>query len=154
MSPATSNNELRRIAILFAGGPAPAANAVISTCAASFLNNDVQVLGIKHGYSSLINYSPDSPLQPGTDYIVVDDKVLKRTRNQRGIIIGTARDNPGKYISHPDHMQDPEKVAPLQRVYEGLCSLEVDALVSIDDQHVFDAGLGGLREALLRLLAE
>ena len=131
MSATDNPAPLRRIAILFAGGPAPAANAVISTCAASFLNHDIQVLGIKHGYSSLIDYSPDNPLQPGNDYIIVDEKVLKRTRNQRGIIIGTARANPGKHVSHPDHMHDEERVAPLKRVYEGLCSLEVDALVSI-----------------------
>ena len=131
MSTNEPQHELRRIAIVFAGGPAPAANAVISTCANSFLNNDIQVLGIKHGYSSLIEFSADEPLQPGKDYIVVDDKVLKRTRNQRGIIIGTARANPGKFVSHPEHMKDEEKVAPLKRVYEGLCSLEVDALVSI-----------------------
>ncbi|HAY78526.1 MAG TPA: 6-phosphofructokinase [Planctomycetaceae bacterium] len=131
MSAETPSHGLRRIAILFAGGPAPAANAVISTCAASFLNHDVEVLGIKHGYSSLIDYTPDNPLESGKDYIIVDDQVLKRTRNQRGIIIGTARANPGKFVSHPDHMEDPEKVAPLKRVYEGLCSLGVDALVSI-----------------------
>ena len=52
-------------AILFAGGPAPAANAVISTAAASFLRNGIQVLGIQRGYSGLIEYTPDAPLEVG-----------------------------------------------------------------------------------------
>ena len=36
-------HNFRRVAILFAGGPAPAANAVISTAAVSFLRNDIEV---------------------------------------------------------------------------------------------------------------
>ena len=46
-------------------------------------------------------------------------------------MIGTARTNPGKHVSAPEHLDDEELVAPLRRVYEGLCSLEVDALISI-----------------------
>ena len=46
-------------------------------------------------------------------------------------MIGTARTNPGKHISNPKHLDDPELSAPLRRVYEGLCSLKIDALISI-----------------------
>jgi ATP-dependent phosphofructokinase / diphosphate-dependent phosphofructokinase len=129
--PAKSASDFKRVAVLFAGGPAPAANAVISTCATSFLRNDIEVLGIKHGYSNLIDYSPGKPLEEGKDYIVLDHPALKRTRNSQGILIGTARANPGKSISHPSHLEDAEKSAPLKRTYEALCSLGVDALISI-----------------------
>ena len=122
---------MRRVAILFAGGPAPAANAVISTAAVSFLRNDIQVLGIKHGYSHLVEFSADNPMQPGRDYLEIDHNILRRTRNSQGIIIGTARTNPGKLVSHLDHLRDPERVAPLKAVYDALCSLDVDAVVSI-----------------------
>jgi 6-phosphofructokinase 1 len=84
-----------------------------------------------HGYSSLEEYTPDRPMQVGRDYIIIDHRVLKRTRNSQGIMIGTARANPGRYVSHPDHLKDEEKSAPLKRVYDALCSLEVDALISI-----------------------
>ena len=130
MSQATESN-IRRAAILFAGGPAPAANSVISTAAASFLRNGIQVLGIQRGYSGLIDYSPEEPLQVGKDYKVIDNHALKRTRNTQGILLGTARTNPGKLVTCRADLEDPEKTAPLRRVYEGLCSLEVDALVSI-----------------------
>ena len=130
-SPPRPDHPFRRVAILFAGGPAPAANAVISTCAVSFLRSGVEVLGIRYGYSSLANFSPDRPLQKGRDYLVFDHAILKRTRNSQGIMIGTSRANPGKNVSHPSHFEDPERTAPLRRVYEALCSLEVDALVSI-----------------------
>ncbi|HEX5176340.1 MAG TPA: hypothetical protein VFV83_04880, partial [Chthoniobacteraceae bacterium] len=71
--------KFRRVALLFAGGPAPAANAVISTCAALFVRNGIGVLGIKYGYSSLAEYSADRPLQAGRDYIEIDNTVLRRT---------------------------------------------------------------------------
>ena len=129
--PPKSATTIRRAAILFAGGPAPAANAVISTCAVSFLRNDIEVIGIKNGYSNLINFSPDKPLSANQDYVVLDHLALKRSRNTQGIIIGTARANPGKSVAHPSHFDDPQRAAPLRRVYDGLCSLGVDALVSI-----------------------
>ncbi len=57
--------------------------------------------------------------------------MLRRTRSKQGILIGTARANPGKMISAPSDLQDPEKSAPMKRVYDGLRSIGVDALVSI-----------------------
>ena len=129
--PPRTEHNFRRAAILFAGGPAPAANAVISAAATSFLRNDIEVVGIKHGYSGLVEFSKDNPLQEGRDYVMVDHKMLGRTRNTSGIMIGTARSNPGKMVSHPSHLQDPEKSAPLKTVYEALRSIGVDLLVSI-----------------------
>lgn len=124
-------HNFRRAAILFAGGPAPAANAVISAAATAFLRNEIEVVGIKHGYSALVNYSPNNPLVEGRDYVMVNHKMLGRTRNSQGIMIGTARTNPGKMVSHPSHLSDPEKSAPLKTTYEALRSIGVDLLVSI-----------------------
>jgi 6-phosphofructokinase 1 len=123
--------DIKRVAILFAGGPAPGANAVISTAAFTFLEEGAQVFGIKHGYSRLADYSAASPMQEGDDYITFTHETLTNARTSRGIMIGTARTNPGKHVSAPEHLDDEELVAPLRRVYEGLCSLEVDALISI-----------------------
>ena len=61
------NPNIKRVAILFAGGPAPAANAVISTAAASFLKVGIEVLGIKHGYSNLADFDESKPLVVGVD---------------------------------------------------------------------------------------
>jgi 6-phosphofructokinase len=122
---------IRRAAILFAGGPAPAANAVISTAAASMLKRQIEVLGLLNGYSNLVRYAPDKPLQPGVHFIALDGQMLRRTRNLQGIIIGTARTNPGEYINSPHDLDEPQNVAPLARVYAALCSLSVDALISI-----------------------
>lgn len=130
-SPTKKKHNFRRAAILFAGGPAPAANAVISAAATSFLRNDIEVVGIKHGYSNLIDFDASKPLVEGEDFVLVDHKMLGRTRNSQGIMIGTARANPGKLISEPDHLVDEERSAPLKRVYEALRSIGVDLLISI-----------------------
>ena len=52
--PELPEHAFRRVAILFSGGPAPGANAVISTAAVSFLRSDIEVLGVLYGYSQLM----------------------------------------------------------------------------------------------------
>ena len=125
----TSN--IHRVAILFAGGPAPAANAVISTAAVSFLRNNIDVYGILHGYSHLMEYRADHPMVEDRDFIRITHRILRRTRNSPGILIGTARANPGKDVSSPAHLKDSARTAPLRTVYDALVSMGVDALVSI-----------------------
>ncbi|MCX7428886.1 MAG: 6-phosphofructokinase [Planctomycetia bacterium] len=129
--PPLTESNIRKVAILFSGGPAPGANAVISTASVSFLRNNMSVIGVLHGYSHLMEYGPDHPLQEGRDYIEITHKHLKRTRNSQGIMIGTARANPGRDVREPAHLRDPERTGPLRTVYEALRSIGVDALISI-----------------------
>lgn len=129
--PPKKNTEFKRVAILFAGGPAPGANAVISTAASSFIRNEVEVLGILYGYSNLMNFTPEQPLEEGKHWVRLQHSLLKRTRSSQGIMIGTARSNPGKEVSHPSHLDDEKASAPLRRTYAALCSIGVDALISI-----------------------
>jgi len=129
--PPQLESNIRRVGILFAGGPAPAANAVISTAAVSFLRNNIDVYGILHGYSHLMDYGPDHPMVQDRDYIRITHNVLRRTRNSPGILIAPARANPGKNVSDPAHLKDPARTAPLKTVYEALVSVGIDALISI-----------------------
>jgi 6-phosphofructokinase 1 len=129
--PPETKSSIRRVAILFAGGPAPAANAVISTAAISFLRNNAEVYGMMNGYSHLMEFGPGHPMEEGRDYIKITHSVLKRTRNSQGIMIGTARANPGKNVSSPAHLKDDGRTAPLKTVYEALVSMGIDALISI-----------------------
>lgn len=124
-------SQIKRVAMLFAGGPAPGANAVISTAAYAFLNAGIEVIGIKHGYSKLIDFDPAKELREGDDYICITLDQLHHARTSQGIMIGTARTNPGKSVSAPEHLKDAERIAPMKRVYAALRSLNVDALISI-----------------------
>jgi 6-phosphofructokinase len=124
-------SDIKKVAMLFAGGPAPGANAVIGTAAAAFLNDDIEVVGIKHGYSHLIDFDGSKPLVEGEAYIRITHQDLSHRRTSQGIMIGTARTNPGKAVSKFEDISDPEKNAPLNRVYNALRSIGVDALISI-----------------------
>jgi 6-phosphofructokinase 1 len=125
-------DHIKRVALVFSGGPAPAANAVISSAAISFLEDDREVIGFFHGYSNLQDYHPVSHrLLPDEHYRIFQLKDLSGLRNTRGIVIGTARANPGKGIDTPADLDDPAKTQRLRNVYNALVDLEIDALISI-----------------------
>lgn len=125
-------SEIARVGIIFSGGPAPAANAVIAAAGTSFLDHDREVVGFFHGYSNLQDYHPVTHrLLPGEHYRVFTNDDLYGIRNSRGILIGTSRANPGKAVRGPADLRDADRVAPLHRVYTALVDLGVDALISI-----------------------
>jgi len=125
-------DHVRRVGIVFSGGPAPAANAVISAAAISFIDDGREVIGFFHGYSNLAEYHPVTHrLLPDEHYRIFRDKDISGLRNTRGIVIGTARSNPGKGIDKPSDLDDPKKTAALRNVYNALVDLEIDALISI-----------------------
>jgi 6-phosphofructokinase len=125
-------DHVRRVAIIFSGGPAPAANAVISSAASAFLEDDRQVVGFFHGYSNLQDYDAVTHrLLPDTHYRAFTERDLRGLRNSRGIIIGTARANPGRGIETEADLDDPQKTVRLRNVYNALVDMEVDALISI-----------------------
>jgi len=125
-------DHIKRVGVVFSGGPAPAANAVISSAAISFLEDDRQCVGFFHGYSNLESYHPVTHrLLPDEHYRIFDLKDLSGMRNTRGIVIGTARSNPGKGIEKHADLDDPAKTARLRNVYNAMVDLEIDALISI-----------------------
>lgn len=125
-------DHIKRVALVFSGGPAPAANAVISSAAISFLEDEREVIGFFHGYSNLQDYHPVTHrLLPDEHYRIFEEKDLSGLRNSRGIVIGTARANPGKGIEKPADLEDPSKTQRLRNVYNALVDLEIDALISI-----------------------
>ncbi len=128
----SENPPIRRVGIVFSGGPAPAANAVISAAAISFVEDAREVVGFFHGYSNLQEYHPVTHrLLPDRHYRIFQAKDLSGLRNSRGIIIGTARANPGGEIRSAEDLEDPVKTAKLRAVYSALVDLEIDALISI-----------------------
>ncbi len=125
-------DSIQRVAIVFSGGPAPAANAVISAAATSFLEDNREVYGFFHGYSNLMHYDRETnPLVPEEAYRVFEERDVRGLRNTRGIIIGTARANPGKGIECEADLENPEKTKRLANVYNALVDTGIDALISI-----------------------
>ncbi len=127
----TAGNGIKRVGLLFSGGPAPAANAVISAAALGFLNAGISVVGFFDGYEDLEQYSPDSPLIEDEHYLCLQQDDVSWIRNRKDIILRTSRANPGKAIGSLDDLADPEKNAKLRRVFDAFEAHEIDALVSI-----------------------
>src|SRR5690349_7870925 len=140
--PPTTETKLKRVGLVFSGGPAPAANAVIAAAASAFRRAGTEVIAILQGYSRLQTYTPDSQLKHGEHYRVIDDRELRGLRNARGVLLGTARANPGSKIKSEAELDDPQLNQGLRAVHGALCALELDGLVSI-------GGDGTLRTANL-----
>ncbi|MBQ2849186.1 MAG: 6-phosphofructokinase [Thermoguttaceae bacterium] len=130
-SPSRPNTDIKRVAILFSGGPAPAANAVIGGAAICFARAGIEVYGMLNGYTHLVDYKEGDVLKEGEAYVRLDKCTAEGLRTRQGICIGTARANPGKHLKTPADLEDVEKLAPMETVYQALCSLGIDALVSI-----------------------
>jgi 6-phosphofructokinase 1 len=126
-----NKTEIRRVGMLFSGGPAPAANAVISAAALSFLNCGIEVIGFYDGYEGLENYSADNPLVEGRNYIRLTRDHVSAIRNRKDIILRTSRANPGKPVGSLDELADERRNAKLRAVYAAFDAYEIDALVSI-----------------------
>src|SRR6185503_6061179 len=107
-------------------------NAVISAAAISFMEDNRKVIGFFHGYSNLQDYHPVTHrLLPDEHYRIFTQRDVNGLRNSRGIVIGTARANPGKGIERPEHLTDPVRTERLRNVYNALVDLDIDALISI-----------------------
>ena len=137
-----SGNKLGRVGMVFSGGPAPGANAVIAAAGSAFRRAGTEVVGILRGYTSLHDRPPDTALRAGEDYRLMQDADLRGMRNQRGVWLGTARVNPGREVNEVIDLDDAVKTAGLARVYRSLLELDLDALISI-------GGDGTLRTANL-----
>src|SRR5262245_1696770 len=124
--------EIERVGLLFSGGPAPGANAVIAAAASAFRRSGCEVIGLLQGYTHLEAFKPQhSALHEGTHYRIISDADLRGLRNARGVFLGTARANPGREVNSPQDLNDPVKSAGLAATCEALRALELDALISI-----------------------
>jgi 6-phosphofructokinase 1 len=122
----------KKVAILFSGGPAPSANAVISSVALNFINARVPIIGFFFGFEFLEDFDRKNrfSLSPHVHYEVLDAGI-SRIRNQRGVFLKTSRANPGRLIQSPADLLDPEKNRRLVHILEALESLDVGCLITI-----------------------
>ncbi len=130
-SPQKQASAIKKVGILFSGGPAPAANAVICSAAQCFKQAGIEVYGFMNGYSRLVDFAQGDQLTEGMDYLRLDKMNLEGRRTEGGIIIGSARANPGKAMGRPEDLADAASTAPMLRVYDAFCSLGLDAVLSI-----------------------
>lgn len=128
---ATGNNGIKHVGIIFSGGPAPGANAVIAAAATAFVRAGVRVTGFYHGYQFLENYGANGPLVEGEHYINLTAKAVSGIRHSQGIILHNSRANPGKPIRSWADLGDPERNGKMLNIFKAFDDLEIDGLISI-----------------------
>jgi len=79
----------KKIGILFSGGPAPSANAVISSVALNFINAKVPIIGFFFGFEFLENFDSKNRycLAPNVHYQFLDSDI-SAIRNRQGKVVG------------------------------------------------------------------
>ena len=75
------NGQIKRIGVLTSGGDAPGMNAAVRAVARTALANGVECIGIRRGYSGLIN----------SDFIRMDSSSVSHIINKGGTMLYTAR---------------------------------------------------------------
>ncbi len=125
-------NGNKNVGIIFSGGPAPSANAVISSAALSFINKNIPIFGFIHGFEFLENYDSKNrfSLIENTHYLLLDHRI-SGIRNRRGVFLKTSRANPGKHIKTKEDLKDPQKNKKLCNILAALDSLDIGFLVTI-----------------------
>ncbi|MBU0766155.1 MAG: 6-phosphofructokinase [Bacteroidetes bacterium] len=127
----TNKSDRKKIGIIFSGGPAPSANTVISACALSFFEHNIQCIGFFKGYEFLECFDKKNPnLFHGIHYIKIDH-TISQIRNRRGIFLRTSRANPGKQVRAMEDFKNPEKIAQLRNIIDALEHLNIGTLISI-----------------------
>jgi ATP-dependent phosphofructokinase / diphosphate-dependent phosphofructokinase len=104
--------DIKRLALVVGGGPAPGINGVISAVTIEAVNNGMEVLGIRDGFKDLVGGKTDRVRR-----LHIDD--VKGLHLRGGSMLGTSRTNPTK------------SPAEMDTVLGTLCGLGVDALVTI-----------------------
>jgi len=124
--------DVKRVGMVFSGGPAPASNAVISSAAISFLDQGIEVYGFLDGFSHLEKFNPETyPLEADKHYHSFKTRDVTGLRRTSGILIRTSRANPGRTIQTIQDLSDEEKSGKLRNIYHALRHLEIDALITI-----------------------
>jgi ATP-dependent phosphofructokinase / diphosphate-dependent phosphofructokinase len=127
MSGIDGKSRIRRIAINTGGGDAPGLNAVIRAATLAGLQKGWEVLGIRRGYTGLLEGEVDG--EPGVFPLTA--QTVRGITHLGGTILGTTtRGNPfGLEVKHPDGtwgVRD-RSTEILERFHE----LEIDALIAI-----------------------
>lgn len=122
----------KKVGIVFSGGPAPSANAVISSVALNFLDKKIPIYGFIHGFEYLESFdiTARNSLFKDVHYELLEPDI-SGIRNQRGVYLKTSRANPGKLIKRKEDLQDPEKSKKLRNILDALDSLGIGFLVTI-----------------------
>ncbi len=122
----------KKVAVVFSGGPAPSANAVISSVSLNFLNDRIPVVGFYNGFEYLEKFNPGDQysLVEGLHFETLDNRIAG-IRNRRGVYLKTSRANPGRSIHSRQDLDDSQKSQKLRNILNAFDFLGIGFLVTI-----------------------
>ena len=122
---------IRRVGIVFSGGPAPAANAVISACALSFLDKGVEVIGLLDGYMHVEGFKAGDPLVEGEHFLRLGVSDVSGIRNRKSVLLRTSHANPARGIENEADLLDPARNGAVLSILGAAEHLGLDGLISV-----------------------
>ena len=122
---------IRRVGIVFSGGPAPAANAVISACALAFLDAGIEVVGILDGYAHIEAFKAGDALVEGEDFLRLGVADVSGIRNRKSVMLRTSHANPARGIENEADLLDPARNGAVVSILAAAEQLGLDGLISV-----------------------
>jgi 6-phosphofructokinase 1 len=86
----------RRIGILTGGGDVPGLNAAIKAVVSRAGHDDIEVVGLRRGWLSVVQINPDDPKAPGEWTMPLTRDSVRTIDRTGGTILHTSRINPAK----------------------------------------------------------
>jgi len=130
----------RRIGILTGGGDVPGLNVAIKAVAMRARNHDIDVLGLRRGWLSLLQIDPDVPASIDTWTMALPSDRVRTFDRTGGTILHTSRTNPSNmrpddvpaFVRQEDRVVRPDgKVDCTRHVLRVLDHLGLEALIPI-----------------------
>ncbi len=141
------------IAILTGGGDVPGLNPAIRAVTLSARREGYEVIGIRRGWSGLVEMIPDPQADNSEHYQVLTNEVVNRAGRTGGTFLHTSRTRPShvKKSGIPDHLKDAYKdevndLTP--HVLKNLAFLGVDYLIPIGGDDTLSYGVRLYREGV------
>jgi ATP-dependent phosphofructokinase / diphosphate-dependent phosphofructokinase len=130
----------RRVGILTGGGDVPGLNVVIKAVAMRARNHGIDVLGLRRGWLSLLQFNPDDPASPEKWTMALPPDRVRTFDRTGGTILHTSRTNPSNvkpedvpgFVREADRAPRPDgRVDCTRHVLRVLDHLGLEALVPI-----------------------
>jgi 6-phosphofructokinase 1 len=142
----------RKIGILTGGGDVPGLNVAIKAVVTRARDHDIDILGLRRGWISLLKIDPDNPLSIKDWIVPLTEEFVRTIDRTGGTILHTSRTNPTNV--KPDQVPDfvrsqdqtptgNDRVDCTKHTLRVLDSLDLDGLIAIggDDTLSFAARL-------------
>ena len=134
------------IGILTGGGDVPGLNPAIRAVTIRALREDYKVIGIRRGWSGLVNLIRDPKANNNDDIQELSEEVVRKAGRTGGTFLHTSRTNPTnmKKGESPDHLKEKyseEKNDLTEEVLKNLDFLGIDYLIPIGGDDTLSVGV-------------